>query len=624
MRHFILGTAGHVDHGKTELIKGLTGRDTDRLKEEKVRGISIELGFAPLLLDENTFIGIIDAPGHERFIKHMVAGAGGIDIAMLLVAADEGVMPQTKEHLEVLKFLAINHGIIVISKIDLASEDMIAVLKSEIEDLVEGTFLQDADVIATSARTGAGLELLKSKLLEICLKIKERDAGGPFRLPIDRVFISSGIGVIVTGSCYSGTLNVGDALDLLPSGKRVRVRELQIFNERQSKGYAGERLAVALQGVKLSEVQRGDVLVAPSKFQISHRFDARVRMAEYGSFELKNRQRVRVHHGAKEVMGRIILLDVDKLRSGDSALAQLALESPLVVAEGDYFVLRQYSPQRVLGGGRVITPTAPKHKRFEQKELSNLEILEKGDLKEKTIKAILDAGATGYEAANLGQSDYEMMETGDVVAVEGLLFHKDVLKDLAERVYEIAKSYCGAHPLLYGIDKEELKQRLNLRSAKGVFNGVLRELPRYRGIFIKGNRVRAGDQDIDIPASLKHEVDSLEGIIKKAGLIFLSMKEIKGRWKGKSSLQEALQFLRETGRIAKIADSGYIHNDALEECHVRLSQLFRQKPKITVGEFKEAFELTRKHAIPLLEYLDENKITVRRGDLRERGPALLT
>ncbi|MBI4720484.1 MAG: selenocysteine-specific translation elongation factor [Chitinivibrionia bacterium] len=585
MRRFILGTAGHVDHGKTALVKALTGKDTDRLKEEQERGISIELGFAPLRLDDDVFCGVVDVPGHERFIKNMVAGAGGIDIALLVVAADESVMPQTKEHLDVLQSLGISHGIIVITKIDCASEDLVEVVKSDIADLVAGTMLEKAEIVDTSVRTGAGLDALKRAIAAVCRDVEERDQSGPFRLPIDRVFIREGIGLVATGSCYSGSL--------------------------------------ALQGVKTGEVQRGDVLVTPSHFHVSHMIDARITLTAFEAVELKNRQRVRVHHGAREVLGRIVLLERELLASSESALVQLRLESPIVAGAGDHFVIRRYSPARVLGGGRVLDPNPAKHKQFDSAVIGHLSLLEKGDEGDIRMKAVFDAGFDGYDAGNLPEGmSQAMLSKEDVVSVEGILFHRRALDRLAERISELAGSYGREHPLLYGIDREELKQKLRFGRSKAVFNGVLDALSRSARVFIRGNRVRTGAPEPDVSPSLKRDIDGLEAFVKRAGVQFPLVEDLEKQWRGSSDFQDALQSLKEAGAIVKIADRGYIHAESLDQCVHRVRILFERTKELSVGDFKDEFNLTRKHAIPLLEYMDEHRITVRSGDARIKGPAL--
>jgi selenocysteine-specific elongation factor len=618
-----MGTAGHVDHGKTELVAALTGWDTDRLKEEKERGISIELGFAPLRLDDETTIGVVDVPGHERFVKNMVAGAGGLDMAVLVVAADEGVMPQTKEHLEVLSSLRIEVGAVVITKSDLASPDMSAIIEEDIEELVQGTFLQDAPVVATSAKTKHGIDDLRTTLLQLAAEVPERDTSGPFRLAVDRVFHKQGIGLVVTGSCYSGSVSLGDSLSLLPSGKYVRVREIQSFGEKRETGYAGERLAIALQGRKLAGLGRGEMLVTQSRYAVSRVVDARVHIAEYTGFELKQRERIRVHHGAREVLGRVILLESDVMKTGEDALVQLRLETPIVAEVKDYFVIRKYSPTRVMGGGRVIDPRADKHKRFDTVVLDNLRLYEAGDPKDKALKTIETAQLGGVAAAEIDADQAKaLVDEGAVVSIEGRLFHGGALRGLAKSVHNMAREYVAGNPLRQGIDKEELRQKVKFPHATPLFNRVLEVLAGYERIFIKDNRVRADTKEIALSRSDQLELGGLEDFIRKKGLLFARLPEIEAQWSGKHAIVDALQFLRDSGRIERVGDDGYVHDDAIKSCLNKLDNWFDAHQVLKVPDFKELFGTTRKHAIPLLEYFDARRLTVRKGDTRERGPAL--
>jgi selenocysteine-specific elongation factor len=610
-----------VDHGKTELVSRLTGVDTDRLKEEKERGISIELGFAPLQLDDDTMIGVIDVPGHEKFVKHMVAGAGGIDLAMLVVAADESVMPQTKEHLEVLTSLDIASGVIAVTKTDLASRDMIDIVKEEVAELVEGTFLDGAPVVETSARTGDGVEELKKTLLALALDVEERDTTGPFRLAVDRVFHIQGIGVVVTGSGYSGTITVGDSLELLPAGKPVRVREVQSFGGKRQKGYAGERLAIALQGIKLDEVSRGDMLVTPKAFVVSYIFDARIHVAAYSQFEVKHRERVRIHHGAREVLGRVQLFDKNELRSGENALVQLRLETPIVGSHGDFFVLRKYSPTMVLGGGRIIDPKAVRHRRRDPEVIERLELLEKGDPKDQLLQTLTAAGLRGARAKDHDTSVVDTLaEEGRITVIDGVIFHAGALADLDAQVETLAADYVKKHPLRYGIDKEELKQKVRFPHPTPLFNSVLDRLAASRPVFIKDNRVRAGSKDMELPAGAAAEIDTLETAIKKAGLHFSKPSELEQGWTGKGAFPDALGLLADQGRIVKIGAEGYVHRDSLSVCLKKLSEWYESNTDLTVGDFKDMFGITRKHAIPLLEHLDQTKVTSRDGNVRRKGP----
>ncbi len=621
MRHFILGTAGHVDHGKTELVRALTGCETDRLKEEKERGISIELGFAPLPLDADTFIGIIDVPGHERFVKHMVAGAGGIDMAMMLVAADEGVMPQTEEHMAVLESLGITHGLIVVSKCDLAASDMMELLLEEIGELTAGTFLDGAPIVETSARSGAGIPELKRVLAEVAATVPERDISGPFRLAIDRVFHSKGIGVVITGSGYSGTVSMGESLELLPSGRTVRVRDLQSFGEKRSEGRAGERLALALQGVKLEEVSRGDVLATPGTFTASATIDARIKLADYYAFEVKNRERVRIHHGASEVLGRMVLLDAEQLRAGDTVLVQIRLESPLVCAAHDHFVLRKYSPTRVIGGGVVIDPNPEPHKRFDEEALDRIRLREAGDPNEILAETIARAGLVG-----VGRKDADtelaqgLADEGRVMLVGGRWYAHATIVALAERVDDMVSEFVARNPLRWGLDKEELRQRTGFSHGSQPFNAMLEELSRHRPVFVRGNHVRTGSEERALDDASESNLSALARAVASKGVAFPLIGDLDSIWSGSEPVYDALQLLKERGELVQLGEGGVIHRDALNECVKALRRLFESSEQIGVGDLKDALGLSRKHAIPILEYLDDTRVTIRAGNHRVKGP----
>ncbi len=621
-RRFILGTAGHVDHGKTELVKALTGVDTDRLKEEKERGISIELGFAPLRLDDETVLGIVDVPGHERFVKQMVAGAGGIDLAILVVAADEGVMPQTREHLEVLRALDVRHGAIVFSKKDLSDEDTVTLLREEVEELVQGTFLEKAPIVETSAKTGEGLAELRVALAGICEHIPARTVSGPFRLAVDRVFSKQGIGVVVTGSGYSGTIHVGETLELLPSDKTVRVRAIQSFGEQREHGFAGERLAIALQGRKLGDLPRGEMLVTPSSFGAGYMLDARIHVAKYGDFEVKQRERVRLHHGAREVLGRLILLNDEVLHSGDDAFVQLRLEKPIVAGRGDLFVLRKYSPSRVLGGGRVLDPDPKKHRLFDAGVIADLTMREKGDPTELAERSIVEAELSGAKIGDIDAAAIEALARAGAVTILGdRVFATRVLQNLASDAYRIVGAYVKTRPLRRGMDKEELRQKLRFPHSR-TFNRVLEIMDKFKPLHIRDNYVRTDSADVSILESDKIAVDALERAIKTAWFIYPRHSELATSWRGKDSLADALQYLRDEGRVRRITEDRDMHVDALDECLGVMDRWFSEKDTLGVSDFKSLFGMTRKHAIPLLEYMDARKITVRRGDVRSRGPEL--
>jgi len=623
-RRIILGTAGHVDHGKTELVRALTGRDTDRLKEEKERGISIELGFAPLNLSEDIFIGVVDVPGHERFVKQMVAGAGGIDLAMLLIAADEGVMPQTQEHMEVLRSLDIRGGVVVVSKCDLASEDTSALLQEEIEELVAGSFLEGAPVVETSARAGTGLDALRAALLEQARAAPTREVSGPFRLAVDRVFHQKGIGAVVTGSCYTGSVAAGDTLELLPAGRTVRVRELQSFGEKRERGAAGERLAIALQGAKLEDISRGDMLCQPGAFRASSVIDARVRLAGWDEFELKNRERVRIHHGAREALGRVILLECETLRPGSDTLVQILLETPLVPAAGDHFVLRKYSPSRVMGGGVVVHPHPERHKRFDTESLERIRLHEAGDPADVLHAALSNAGKEGVAVADADRELTTVLESrGEAITIGGRLYAAVVLDQLARIIIELVEAHLTERPLQWGMDKEELRRRVQFPHASAVFTRVLDHLADSNPVFVRENRVRCGDGELTVPDGLRESLDWLAAAIRSRGVAFATRAELASEWRGRKDapLGDGIGWLRESGEVIELGEAGVIHSEAMDEAIAQLHKAFEGRDAITVGDYKDLLGLSRKHVIPLLEYFDARRITARSGNERIRGGA---
>jgi selenocysteine-specific elongation factor len=621
-RHFILGTAGHVDHGKTELVRALTGHDTDRLKEEKERGISIELGFAPLELAPGVFIGIIDVPGHERFVRQMVAGAGGIDMAMLLVAADEGVMPQTVEHVEVLRSLGIEHGVVVISKADLSTPDTLPIVGEEIAELVRGTFLEHAAVIPVSARTGAGLDALRASLLDLARRIDVRGSEGPFRLAVDRVFHQKGIGVVITGSCYSGRVTVGDELELLPRALRTRVREIQSFSAKRNEGVAGERLALALHGVKLEDIRRGDTLSTPGSFVATGTLDVRVTITNAGDVDLENRERVRIHHGSSEVLGRVILLEHDALHRGATSLAQLRLEAPLVCDAGDRLVLRSYSPARVIGGAVVLDARAQAHRRSDVSAVERLRLREEGDPAEVVAKTVQRAGIQGVADADIDASLTEaLVSRGEITLIAGRAYHHVVLDELAARALEIARAHTDAHPLQWGIDKEELRRRLSFPHSPAVFNRVVEFAARDAPLFVRESRVRAGTREMALPPDLERAVHALVEKIRALGVTFPSRDELAQQWASREPFADAVSVLRGRDDVVELVD-GWIHHDALDRAITSLQALFSDRAEIAVGDFKDGLGISRKHAIPLLEYFDSRGWTVRKGNARMAGPGL--
>jgi selenocysteine-specific elongation factor len=471
MKHFVLGTAGHVDHGKTALIKALTGIDTDRLKEEKERGITIELGFASLLLPSGQTLGIVDVPGHEKFIKNMVSGAAGIDLVMMVIAADEGIMPQTKEHLHICSLLGISKGIVALTKIDLVEKDWMELVQSEISEFLRGSFLEGAPIVPVSAIKEKGLADLLKALEAAVSKIPEKADSGIFRLPVDRVFTMKGFGTVVTGTLVSDRIKSGEDIQILPEEITARIRGIQVHNQPVEEAWAGQRTAINLQGIEKSAIKRGDILARPETIQPSQRLDVFVEFLSSNAKNLKNRTLVRLHTGTSEIIARLILLEKDEIAPGQKAFAQLVLANKDVVVAGDRFVLRSYSPITTIGGGQIIDPLPAKHKRLNNKIIDKLNLLQNGTLPEKISVILERAGFTGINlrgmAFRLGINAKKirealenlfsskkafLLDSDDTTVISAYLAHQ-----LEELIGKNLTAYHKKNPLHEGISKEELK-----------------------------------------------------------------------------------------------------------------------------------------------------------------------
>ena len=415
MKHGIIGTAGHVDHGKTVLTKALTGMDTDRLAEEKCRGITIDLGFAHLDWPDGTQAGIVDVPGHEKFIKNMLAGAGGIDLALLVVAADEGVMPQTVEHLDILSLLGIRDGIVVLTKADLADADWLEMIRKQVQELVRGTFLEGAPILPVSAVTGSGIPELNEQLHSLVLHTKEKSTLAPFRLPIDRVFSVDGFGTVVTGTLTEGAVRVGDAVELVPSGLQSRVRTLQVHGESVDAAYAGQRAALNLTNLQRTEVHRGDAAVRPGGVRPSRMLDVRLRCLESAKRTVLNGSQVHLYHGTSVHLAKAVLLDRDELPPGAQCFAQLRLTEPMAVKQGDRFVIRFYSPVETIGGGTVLDPRPLRHKRHDPAVLDSLVLREQGSGSQRLLQATEEFGVSLPDSSQLAERSG--LDTGAAVSL---------------------------------------------------------------------------------------------------------------------------------------------------------------------------------------------------------------
>ncbi len=630
MGDIILGTAGHVDHGKTEIIKALTGRDTDRLREEKERGISIVLGFAPLYLDEEVVAGVVDVPGHEKFVRNMVSGATGVDIALMVVAADEGVMPQTVEHFEVIKLLGIDSVIFAISKMDLVDDDTADIVESELADMMEGTVMEGAPVVRVSPVTGQGIRELRARLAEMVAGLKGRKESDIFRLPVDRVFTRKGVGTIVTGTAWSGEVKEGDQLVLHPAGREVRVRGVQKFDRSLKRATAGMRTALSLKGVNKGGVSTGDQLVTPGSLEATGMIDAVVKGGRLCGGGLKNRQRIRFHHASGEIMSRLVLLDRERIEPDRSGMVQLRLEKPTVARGGDRFILRTYSPMRVVGGGIVLDPNPGKARRFREERLEFLNAIREGGWKEKVIAVSSRSGGEGITGADLVRFGFagqemegvvdELSQEGKVVIIGERILAAGVLEKLEERINEILKDFQKNNKLIWGMDLEELKEKLG-GGSEGVVDYLIKggKGSRY---YLKGGMVRVGSGERELAAEDRRILEVLMGRIEKNGYKFSDIRELEQLAGENRDAGLYLHILQEKGLVSRVGGEEYIGSKRMEGIVSWLRKKLFPDGEITIGDFKEEFDLSRKYAVPLLEYLDGEGYTRREGNVRVAGSRL--
>ncbi len=631
MKHLILGTAGHIDHGKTALVKALTGIDTDRLKEEKERGITIELGFAHLELENGIQLGIVDVPGHERFIRSMVAGVGGMDLVVLVIAADEGIMPQTREHLEICQLLGVKTGLVALTKSDLVDGDWLDLVSEEVRDYLNGTFLEGAPVIPVSSRTGDGLPELKEALAALAAVVPEKESEGPFRLPVDRVFTITGFGTVVTGTLLSGGIAVGDEVEILPSGRTCRVRGIQTHGSREERAVAGQRVAINLQGVEHSEVCRGDVVAPAGEFHTTRVVDARLDYLSSAPGELRHRATLRLHSATYEVPAQVILLDRDLLKPGETAFVQLRLKAPVLLLPGDPFVVRAYSPQATVGGGRVLDPAPPRRRRRSDTALALLAALNEGTDEERVRLLVAEGLFSGISQediilrSGLPRKRVEaaltpLLSAGEVVLATReprIFLSGEAFAGLKESLLSAIEGYLRDNPMKEGMGKEELKGRLPRRSDPRFFGPLLLALE-------KGGKM-AIDRDLVRLPCFKRAVDTdqaglqtkIADLLKRGGIEPPTTRELgESLQLGEKELSGHLNLLVRDGRAIKVAGDLYYAPEPLAEIREKLVARLREKGEIIPAEFREATGLSRKFMIPLLEYFDREKVTIRVGDKR--------
>ena len=624
MKNVILGTAGHIDHGKTTLIKALTGRETDNLKEEKQRGISINLGFTYFDLPSKKRVGIVDVPGHEKFIKNMLAGACGIDIVLLVIAADEGVMPQTIEHLDILNYLDVKKGIIVLTKCDLVDEEFIELVKDDVREKTKGLFIEGAPIVEVDSVSRRGLDKLVQKIDEISEDIEEKKTDAPSRMSIDRVFSLKGFGTIVTGTLIEGKISVDDEMTIYPSEKKVKVRNLQVHGCDVKTVYAGQRTAINLSNIKVSEIQRGDVIAQTGSVEESMMIDVNISLVEHCKKSLKHWDRIRIFHGTKQILCRIVPLNEDEIQYGESGYAQLRLEEKIVAKKGDRFIIRSYSPMDTIGGGVIIDTAPKKHKIYDESVIEALKIKEKGELKdilEEYLKLNLSnyitlkelVSYTGEKEEYVKEGLNALIDENKVFCVNKYYLHISHYQKLKERVIDILTKYHKQYRLRNGILKEELRSKVDNSLKVKDMDVILNKMAEEKDIKVQDNLVSNYDFEVKFnqkQLSIKKEIEDKS---RKNGLNSLMTKDdICNKNKFYEEVLEAL-----TGEtIQKLDDAYYIDKKVYENVKKDLLEYLNKNKEITVAQFRDITKSNRKISIVMLEHFDRNRITKRVEDKR--------
>jgi selenocysteine-specific elongation factor len=629
MKQVILGTAGHIDHGKTSLIRAMTGIDTDRLKEEKERGITIELGFAHMDLPSGQVLGIVDVPGHEKFVKNMVAGASGIDLVALIIAADEGVMPQTREHLEICELLDVQHGLVILTKTDMVDEEWLEMVQEDAAEYLEGTFLEDAPMVPVSSTTEEGIEELVRVLDELVQKIPERDPGSFFRLPVDRVFVMKGFGTVITGTTVSGAVRLGDELTVYPQEIDSKVRGLQVHNREVEEARRGQRTAMNLQGVEKAQLQRGNVIAGRRALRNTYMIDVIVDLLPAAPRKMKNRAKVRFHTGTAEVLATVVLLDRDELRPGETCYAQIRLDQPIAVLREDRFVLRSYSPVRAVGGGKVLNALPRKKKRHSPRVLEELNVFNSGDLSRITEQFVALGRFQGVEHKDLpfltNSRESQLKEI-----VQKLLSRQRILMYDRERktyihreFYDLARkeilgtleAYHRNNPLKAGLSKEELRSRTEgARNAK-LFNYLIGHLVQEDLVAREQEVLHLAEHKVTLGQDQEKVREEIEAIYREGGLQPPYFKELADRFPERTA-RDVLQLMTKEGVLVKVKEDLYFHRQAVDGLRERLVAFLKEHGEITTPQFKEMTGASRKYAIPLIEHFDLNQVTVRVGDNR--------
>jgi selenocysteine-specific elongation factor len=628
VKHVVVGTAGHIDHGKSALVQALTGTNPDRLEEEQRRGITIDLGFAFLDLGNIRF-GFVDVPGHEKFVRNMLAGAGGIDLVMLVIAADEGVKPQTREHFDICRLLKIPRGIVVLTKSDLVSAEALGSARLDVEEFVRGSFLEGAPIVAVSAKTGAGLDELRAALADAASQVPARDARNYFRLPIDRAFAMKGFGTVVTGTLISGGVNVEDEVELHPGGRKLRVRGLHSGGHSVQRATAGQRTAMNLAGVDLDDVQRGMVLTVPGIFSGTKHMDARFSLLDSAP-PLKNRARVHFHQGTASTVAQVNLMEGTQLAPGDSAVAHFVFQDEIFLLPGDRFIIRRFSPVVTIGGG-VVLQTVRRKKIRDVEAARLLEIIAR-EGREAILFAIIDSSPKGLSLRDLvsrtAWREDEALAVADNLVRERLirilgrtpmiLASTNRVDACASRLRDAVAEFHKEKPLAEGISREDLRARAGGDAGLEIFQAALAQLAAAAEVVATGDTVKSAGRTVQLSAEETRVRAGIEAAYARSGLVSPSPAEVFLKLGfDRTRAQNILQLLLREGILVKVAEGIIFHASALADLRGKLALRKREnKSRLSVPAFKELAGVTRKHAIPLLEYLDRTGVTRRDGDER--------
>jgi len=628
MKNIVVGTAGHIDHGKTTLIKGLTGIETDRLKEEKKRGITIELGFAYFDLPSGKRVGIVDVPGHEKFIKNMLAGVSGIDIVLFVIAADEGVMPQTQEHLDILSILDVDKGIVVLTKVDLVDEEWLEMVKIEIQEKLEGSFLEGAPFMEVSAVSGLGLEELKQLIDSMTEEVVEKKEEAPLRLPIDRVFSVSGFGTVITGTVFEGTVRIGDTVEIFPTGKLVKVRNIQVHSVDKEEAYAGQRVALNLAGIKKDEISRGDIIGQEESLKSAMMIDVKLELLKSSNREIGNWTRLRLYHGTREILCRVVLLDKDVLVPGESGYAQLRLEEEIACKYGDKFVVRFYSPLETIGGGRILDSNAMKHKRFKTNVIEDLESKSAGR-KEDIVEAIIEKhedqlinGKYLVQHIGIGEEELETVLSNLIEdklierLKDGSLIHSSILYKKQKEITVFLEGYHKQYPFREGVLKEEIRNKHFSEIKMKVVNELLGILSSKEVLEVNGNYVKKHGFLIEYnERASKFKNGLLKSLLDEKFMPSL-LKELEDTYRSEKYFKDIFNNLVVNGEIVRISDTIYLHKDNYEKAKQMIKTFLSDNSQMSLAEVRDLLETSRKYIVPIMEHFDTIGLTKRDGEAR--------